>query len=185
MTTTDDTTTHETPRIADVGTIAHDDPMLEAWLANRPDQTLERAVAAGATPSEFDHYEKLEHTRPPPPGVPFGYILEVTTCVCAGCGTKTHTARMFAVMRAGYGAATMGLGAASPIFDRPIKRVNKTIGTPVCLSCIEDYRPHPVHYPVPRAAIGRTRQMAEADGGSTSRRPAAPTRAADVVDDFT
>lgn len=162
-------------------TIAHDDPALALWSIRNDD--LERATADRAgTPSTFDRYEKLDHSRPPPPGVPFGYVLEVTTCLCNGCGSSTHTSRLFAVMRAGLGSATMGLGASSPIFDRPIKRVNKTMGTPVCLACIEDYRPHPVDYPRPGAAIGRTRQMAEA-AGVPARKPRTLT-VDDLADDL-
>ena len=155
------------------------------WIDGRPHHVLEDAVAATVTPTPppFDHYEKPEHVRSPPPGIPFGYILEVTTCTCGGCGRKEQTTRVLQVARAGFGNASLGVGISTPIYDRPIKRVNRTTGTPVCLWCINDLRPEPVHYPVPGAAVGRSKAMANADATS-AKRPVVLTKAADVADDF-
>lgn len=144
----------------------------------------ERATATPPAPT-FDRYERDIHHRTPPPGIPYGYILEVCTCVCNTCGRKQQTSRLFAVQRAGYGSAVLGMGISSPVYDRPIKRVDKTEGTPVCLWCIEDLRPEPVEYPVPGAAVGRSARMAAADGATPSRPRAVPTAPADVADDFT
>lgn len=132
-------------------------------------------------PPTFERYEKPDHSRPPPVGIPYGYILEVTTTVCGGCGTCHESSRLLCVDRAGFGHKTMALGASSPVYDRAIKRVNRTQGTPACLSCVEDITPHAVQYPVPGAAVGRSAAMATA---ANAKPPKAIVKPSDVEEDF-
>lgn len=134
--------------------------------------------------ASFDHYEKDSHSRPPPPGVPFGYVLEVTTCSCHNCGRQQVTSRLFQLVRAGLGSARLGVGASTPVFDRPIKRYNKFEATPVCLECVEDLVPTPVNYPVPGAVLNNYKPPATPAPKSTAPSKTNPTAAAKVVTDF-
>lgn len=137
------------------------------------------ADAADAPPSAFDGYERDSHSRPPPVGIPLGYVLEVITTRCGHCARDTISSRLHSVDRAGLGTRTLTLGAASPVFDRAIRRVNKLVGTPVCLACIEDFRPEPVHYPVPGAVLSAARdgRIGAAPATTAKRAVVAPTLA--------
>jgi len=152
-------------------------------------RTASRPVAArNIAGGDFSGYEKDSHRRTPPPGIPLGYVLEVTTCTCSHCGSKAATSRLFQIVRAGLSTARLGIGPSSIIFDRPISRFDRTEATPVCLACVEDLRPEPVPYPVPGAAIGLRKSNAEVE--RLTGRPAAVRLApvkvavADVLDDF-
>jgi hypothetical protein len=141
-------------------------------------------------PSSFQGYEKPEHSRTAPIGIPFGYVLEVTSHLCGACGKRDETSRLIAVERAGYGHMMLPLNASTPVFDRAIRRVNRASTTPVCLQCIEDTVPTPVPYPVPGRIVNTYRgdspnaSRYDAGGRVITRRIPAPVRPADVADDF-
>ena len=142
-----------------------------------------RAAYAPEPQPPFDRYEKEAHKRPPPPGLPFGYVLECTEVFCGNCGHIALSSRLIEVSRAGYGSKSLEMGASSPIHDRAIKRVNLRRGTPACLRCIQEIRPIPVQYPVPGKAVGLYKPTDPLNAGTSKSKPA-PTAVADVLDDF-
>lgn len=132
-------------------------------------------------PAEDGRKPTWSRTPPPGSGVPFGYVLEVTTLHCGGCGNATKTSRLIAVEAAGYGSKALTLGASSRVFDREVKRIDRTAGTPRCLDCIDTLPRLPVDYPAPgRAMHTYTAPRPTAKGGNGQRPAVTP----DLDSDF-